>query len=84
MENVIIYAVTIDSEHIGMEFVVEKCAMLIMKNGKQQIAEGIELPNPEKIRTLGEMKTYKYLRIFKADTIKYVETKEKRGIPGKR
>ena len=29
------------------------------------------------IRTPGEKKNYKYLRIFEADTIKQVETKEK-------
>ena len=30
----------------------------------------IELPNQEKIRTLREKETYKYLEILEADTIK--------------
>ena len=38
--------------------------------------EGIELPNQEKIRTLGEIETYKYLKILKADTIKHAEMKD--------
>ena len=31
------------SEDIRMKFDIEKCAMLMMKNGKRQISEGIEL-----------------------------------------
>ena len=65
------------SNNIGMEFGIEKWAMLMMKNGKRQIMEGIEQPNQEKIRTLGEKETYKYLGILEADTIKQVEIKEK-------
>ena len=41
----IIQAMGIDSEDIGMEFDIGKCAMLIMKSRKQQMIEGIELPN---------------------------------------
>ena len=33
------------------------------------MTEGIKLSNQEKIRTLGEKETYKYLEIFKAETI---------------
>ena len=32
--------------------------------------EGIELPNQQKIKTLEEKETYKYLGIFEADAIK--------------
>ena len=39
--------------------------------------EGMELPNQEKIRKLGEEETYKYLGIWEADTIKQVEMNEK-------
>ena len=46
-----------------MEFIIEKCGMLIMINEKR-----IKLPNQEKIRTLGEKETYKYLcKTFKFD-----------------
>ena len=45
--------------------------MLIMKSGKREIMEGIELPNQKnKIKTLGEKENYKYLKILEANTIK--------------
>ena len=37
----------------------------------------MELPNQDKITTLGENETYKYLKILEADTIKRVENKDK-------
>ena len=60
-----------------MEFGIEKCAMLVMKSGKRHMTDGMELPNQDKIRTLGEGETYKYLGILEADTIKQVEMKDK-------
>ena len=48
-----------------------------MRSGKQHMTDRIELPNQEKFRTLGEKETYKYLKIFEADTIKQEEIKEK-------
>ena len=60
-----------------MEFGLEKCAMLVMKSGKRQLTDGMELPNQDKIRTLSENETNKYLGILEADTIKQVETKNK-------
>ena len=53
----LIRAVRIKSDNIGMEFGIEKCAMLIIKSRKRQMRYGIELPNQEKIRTLGEKET---------------------------
>ena len=38
---------------------------------------GMELPNQDKIRMLGEKKMYKYLAILETDTIKQVEMKDK-------
>ena len=38
--------------------------------------DGMELPNPVKIRTLEENETYKYLGFLKADTIKQVQMKD--------
>ena len=43
----------------------------------EKITEGIELSNQERIRTLGEKETYKYLGILEADTIKQVDMKDK-------
>ena len=45
-------AVRIYSQDIGMEFAIEKCAMLIMNSGKCHTTEGIKLPKQDKIRTL--------------------------------
>ena len=60
-----------------MEFGTEKFAMLIKKNSKRHLTDGMELPNQDKIRTLGEKETDKYLGILEADTIKQVEMKDK-------
>ena len=72
-----IHAVRIYSQDIGMEFGIGKCAMLVMKSGKRHLTGGMELPNNDKIRTLGENETYKYLGILEVDTIKQVEMKDK-------
>ena len=66
----LIYAVRIYLQDIGVEFGIEKCARLVMKSGKRYLTDGMELLNQDKIRTLGEKETYKYLGIFEADTIK--------------
>ena len=60
-----------------MEFDREKYTMLVMKSGKRSITEGVELPNPVVIRTLGEKENYKYLGILEADIVKQQEMKEK-------
>ena len=73
----LIHAVRIYSQGIRMEFGTEKCARLVMKSGKRHTTDGMELPNHDKIRTLGENETYKYLGILEADTIKQVEMKDK-------
>ena len=48
-----------------------------MKIGKRHRTDGIELPSEDKIRTLAENETYKYLGILEADTIKKLEIKDK-------
>ena len=63
----LIHTVRIYSQDIGMEFGMEKCALLLMKSGKRHLTDGIELPNQDKIRTLTENETY----------IKHVEMKDK-------
>ena len=60
-----------------MEFGIEKCAMLVMKSGKQHTTDGIELLNQNKIKTLGENDANKYLGILKADTMKQIQMKDK-------
>ena len=73
----LIHTVRIYSQDIGMEFGIKKCALLVMKSSKRHLTDGIELPNQDKIRTLAENETYKYLGILEADTIKQVEIKNK-------
>ena len=48
-------------------------------NEKRQrhLTDGMERPNQDKISTLGEKETYKYLGILEADTIKQMEMNEK-------
>ena len=65
------------SQGIGIEFGIENCAMLAIKSNKRQYTDGMQLPNQDKIRTLGEKETYNYLGILEADTNKQVEIKEK-------
>ena len=57
----LIHAVRIYSQDRGMEFGVEKYAMIAIKRGKRHQTDGMELPNHDKIRTLREKETYKYL-----------------------
>ncbi len=51
--------------------------MLVIKRAKRLLTDVIEILNQEKIRTLGEKETYKYLGILEAHTVKQVEMKEK-------
>ena len=45
----LIHVVRIYSQDIGMEFDIEKYAMLVMKSGKRNMTDGMELPNDDKI-----------------------------------
>ena len=63
----LIQTVRIYIQDIGMEFGIEKYAMLVMKSGKRHLTDGMEQPNQDKIKTLAENKTY--LDILEADTI---------------
>ena len=76
-QETLIHAVRIYSQDIGIQLGIEKCAMLVMKSGKRNMTDGMELPNQDMPGTLGENETYKYLGILEADTIKQVEMKDK-------
>ena len=73
----LIHTVRIYSQNIGIEFSIEKFDVLIIKSDKGHMAEGMELPNQEKIRTPGEKETKKYSGILDANTTKQVQMKEK-------
>ena len=61
-----------------MEFGIEKCAMLVMENGKVVKSVGMELPDGKVIKSLQEAESYKYLGILEAD--KFLEEKMKLNI----
>ena len=76
-QEILIHTVRKYRQDIGMEFCIEKCAMLVMKSGKRHLTDRIELPNQNRIRTFGDKETYKYWGIWEADTIKQVQMKGK-------
>ena len=72
----LIHAVRTYIQDIKMEFGIEKCVMLIMKSDKRHLTDGMEQPNQDKIKTLAENETYKYLGILEAEIIKKEELKD--------
>ena len=64
----LVQTVRVFSEDIGMEFGIEKCAMLVMEKGKI-----VKLPDGKVIKSLQECESYKYLGILEAD--KFLEEK---------
>ena len=52
----LVQTVCVFSEDIGMEFGIEKCAMLVMEKGKIVNSVGIELPDGKVIKSLKKVK----------------------------
>ena len=71
----LVQTVRVFSEDIGMEFGIEKCAMLVMEKGKIVKSDGIELAGGKVIKSLQGGESYKYLGILEAD--KFLEEKMK-------
>ena len=63
----LVQTVRVFSEDTGMEFGIEKCAMLVMEKGKIVKSVGIELPDGKVIKSLQEHESYKYLGFLEAD-----------------
>ena len=74
----LVQTVRVFSENIGMEFGIEKCAMLVMEKGKIVKSVGIELPDGKVIKSLQEGESYKYLGILEAD--KFLEERMKLNV----
>ena len=53
-----------------------------MQSGKRHHTDRMELPNQDKIRTIGEKEIYKYLGILEADTL--VEMKKTKKVSRKK
>ena len=74
----LVQTVRVFSEDTGMEFGIEKCAMLVMEKEKIVKSVGIELADGKVIKSLQEDKRYKYLGILEAD--KFLEKKMKLNV----
>ena len=74
----LLQTVYVFSGDIGMEFGIEKCAMLVMENGNIVKSVGIELPDGKVIKSLQEGESYKYLGILEAD--KFLEENMKLNV----
>ena len=74
----LVQTVRVFSEDIGMEFGIEKCAMLVMEKGKIVKSVGMELPDGKVMKSLQQGESYKYLGILEAD--KFLEEKMKLNV----
>ena len=75
--DALVQSVRIVSNDIGMEFGVEKCAMLVIKRGKVVESNGIDLPNNETIKSIHEENGYKYLGVMEANQVLSGQMKER-------
>ena len=73
--DALIQTVRVFSSDIGVEFSIEKCAILIMKRGRVSISNGIKLPCDHVIKALNAEEGYKHLGVLESDTIMKTETK---------
>ena len=66
------------SKDIGMEFGMDKCAVLGIKNGKRVECSGVVLPSGDLMKEVDE-NGYKYLGVLQAEVDKNKEMKKKVG-----
>ena len=69
-------AVRVFSRDIGMEFGLDKCAVLVLKQGIKVRCEGIVLPDGQMMGKVDENE-YKYLGVLEGADIMQKEMKEK-------
>ena len=73
----LINTVRIFSEDIGMEFGLQKCAILVMKRGKvEHDTADMIMPNGGEIRVMGVNSEYRYLGVLECDSVKNDKVKE--------
>ena len=63
----LVQTVCVFREDIGMEFGIEKCAMLFMEKRKIVKSDGTELSDGKVIKSLQKGESYKYLVLLEAD-----------------
>ena len=73
----LVQAIHVFSEDLGIDFSIEKCAMLMIEKGKIVKSVGIELPDGKVITRLQEGECYNYLGILEADRLLGEEVKLK-------
>ena len=57
------------SNDVGMDFGINKCAVLVIKRGRMVKSVGIELPEGRRLRALGEDDDgYKYLGVLEVNS----------------
>ena len=71
----LVRTVNVFSEEIGMMFGVQKCGVVVMKREKVVKSDGIQLPNGESIKSVGE-EGFKYLGMLEIDEIMNQTMKE--------
>ena len=74
----LVQTVCIFREDIGMEFGIEKCAILVTEKGKIVKSVGIELSDDKIIKSLQKDESYKYLANLEGD--KFLEEKMKLNV----
>ena len=62
---------------MGMQFEIDKCAMLLTKKVKKVKPDGIQLPSDKVITSLEKGESYKYLGVLEADELMVNEMKDK-------
>ena len=75
--ELLIQTVCVFSNDIGMDFGMEKCAVLTMKKRNMANSDRIVLPNKTTMKGLKEGDSYKYLGVIQVDGTKHHEMKEK-------
>ena len=64
------------SAYMQMEFGIRKCGVLVLKKGKVDDSDGVQLPNGERMQSVEE-EGYKYLAILEVDDLQYTVMKER-------
>ena len=62
--------VKIYSDDIGMQFGLDKCAVIDVKKGSVTMTENLEMMEGEEVRGLGTNDSYKYLGVMESDCVK--------------
>ena len=65
--DLLVQTIHVFSEDIGIEFGIERCAMLVIEKGKIVKSVGIELPDGKATKSLQEGESYEHLGILEED-----------------